>query len=1530
MDQTALRRIASRSFHAAALALCFAIALMVGVAIHADTPLGRRLASRFLSQLLSSVFAGRVEVSPLTHAHLDHVATPEAVLHDEYGRRVLELHDVRVSANLIHLAREALGPSQTLNIVIPHIRVERADVLVIRDDKTGEPTIARALAPPPRPPSTGPHRIVRVWLPHIEVGSARGHVHVADLQPFQVKVAGVRGELLAGPEGVAVDVARFGATLKGFAGNDARGTATLSARLPGLVQGTFEGFYGDVEFQGDARLDKNHLTATIKIPGASPEAMSALVPGWPLKEDVSGDLQLEGEPPNLTTHANMHVRSADINAHGLMSFVTPLQGDLDVSGRGVDLRAIWPDAPATALGVQGHVALRQRNGELVAQVQGRTAETTIAGQAVPPADIRGELGRQGFAGHADVYEPGMPLKVDVRIGSDGVIDLDATAPKFAVNKVPRIPHVLDARGSARLKARIKGLKVDAQVTADVSDVHQKDVDVGRAHITGRVRGSLDNLDGLAIDAKLEGTNVRARALAFPNVTAHATGQWHRARFDLALSDGDRKVNVAGLLLTRHGVAVQDASVQMQQKDMAIRGKVSELDLGRGIIDVDEFAVSGVGGEVAGSFRLRPELFEAEIHGEDVDLGKLSRAVGMPGAAEGKVRINAEVATGRDVTRGRVRLAMGNVAVGPVAGLSMNVSAELEGKSLTGEASGLLANVGTFGASFDTSLGGPAFEVDSWRQLTGHGELIVSEVNLGLIKQLLGKSSPIERVDGRAYARFLIERRAGTTLPNVFATAMTRGLAIVVRRPKDEPPLRIEGIDLNATGGVNGENGDSSGTLLFVDSKGELGTMTGAVRVDLPALLAKPQNALAQLLETPFDVVLRTPERAIADLPTVIRLEGLSGSVQGSLYVKGTLRKPTLNATVNGHNLVSNSLGEEPVDLRALGQYEPEVGRFSGRATATVRGQVVALAAGDGVWTGDAQNPWTGHIDLNLEGLPLSLFSGLARNDVRGRLAGDAKLVRSAGDGSVSADISIADASIQSAPFGQGTLRITSDGPLLDASLRFGGERGSLNVHGSSRLDWSTPLPTLDASRGISGVIEANKFDLVALSPLLHGVVARVGGQADANIRFALQEVVDEDSKPTALEAATQPAPAKMKWSGSIIGDASVVNGVALFETLGLELRDVRFHARARGTRGSTVIDIENMIAKARSSKDNVFGSAELLLEGPVVQSGTAVLRTQDLPLLLHGVLQGRSTGIATAKLTRKPSYMVVQIDIPKLVTRLPRASSRNVLDLEANPEIAIVQEKEETEEASGTTLPWQLILALGDDVRIRRSDVDLGVTGTPVVELGTHTDVYGTVDLTPGGRIPILGKVFRIDEGTIYFDTGDSANPRLDVTAEWRAPDGTTVIVDVTGTMKDQKVALRSDPPMPEQQVFAVLLGGASSTEPVVTQDSSQTQSGTGAAEAVGIGSGVAALGVNELLSETPVELRVGTTSESRPRYTAAVRVGEDLWFEASTYQRTEVGSEDRNVFSGTIDYRFTRRWSLRTEVGTAGGAVDLLWQYRY
>jgi autotransporter translocation and assembly factor TamB len=438
------------------------------------------------------------------------------------------------------------------------------------------------------------------------------------------------------------------------------------------------------------------------------------------------------------------------------------------------------------------------------------------------------------------------------------------------------------------------------------------------------------------------------------------------------------------------------------------------------------------------------------------------------------------------------------------------------------------------------------------------------------------------------------------------------------------------------------------------------------------------------------------------------------------------------------------------------------------------------------------------------------------------------------------------------------------------------------------------------------------FAAAALTPVTAAVLSRLGGRLDAEL---------------GLELTPTGSGAQEGWSGGVEGSASLKEGNVLIDALGLEVSDLTASAEAHGSGATTSISIRDVIGRVRSSRANLRGTAELVVEGVRVTHGTAELLADDMPILFRGAPQGRITGRADARLTRESNRMQVDIDLPTLTLALPQASARQVQDLGDNPDVSIVQ-FEKSGPPEPIAMPWRLALHLGSAVNLRRADVDLRLTGAPVLDLGDTAVASGSIDLVSGGRIPVLGKVFSVEDGKVVFDTDDPANPHVDLRAMTRTANDTSVYAEVTGTMRDAKIALRSDPPLPEAEVFALLLGGSADADDPATG----TQSNASGAGAVALGSGVA-IGVNQLVANSPVEVRVDTTEQNQPRYTAAVRIRENLWFEASEYEQADYGhsaTTDRNVVSGTVDYRFTRRWSLKTEVGTAGGALDLLWQYRY
>ncbi|MEN9582027.1 MAG: hypothetical protein RJA70_5036, partial [Pseudomonadota bacterium] len=188
--------------------------------------------------------------------------------------------------------------------------------------------------------------------------------------------------------------------------------------------------------------------------------------------------------------------------------------------------------------------------------------------------------------------------------------------------------------------------------------------------------------------------------------------------------------------------------------------------------------------------------------------------------------------------------------------------------------------------------------------------------------------------------------------------------------------------------------------------------------------------------------------------------------------------------------------------------------------------------------------------------------------------------------------------------------------------------------------------------------------------------------------------------------------------------------------------------------------------------------------------------------------------------------------------------------------------------------------------------------------------VSGVLSLTPGGRVPVLGKVFQVTSGRLTLDPDEPGNPGINLNLVGRAENGEPVFLTIGGTLAEPI----TEPPIEQLQS---LLGGAGNI----------------------VSGGVQALGVNEVFGDGLANLQLRVTSseepseQERPSYTAAVEVSENLWFEG-TYQRGQETSinaaEVDSSFSGTIDYRFHPDWSLKTQVGTTGGSVDLLWQYRY
>ncbi|HET9953740.1 MAG TPA: translocation/assembly module TamB domain-containing protein, partial [Polyangiaceae bacterium] len=383
-------------------------------------------------------------------------------------------------------------------------------------------------------------------------------------------------------------------------------------------------------------------------------------------------------------------------------------------------------------------------------------------------------------------------------------------------------------------------------------------------------------------------------------------------------------------------------------------------------------------------------------------------------------------------------------------------------------------------------------------------------------------------------------------------------------------------------------------------------------------------------------------------------------------------------------------------------------------------------------------------------------------------------------------------------------------------------------------------------------------------------------------------------------------------------------------SLGLKLSDVDLAARAESEGSETRITFDRLTGHTGEQKRVVrVQRGRLWLKGLEFNRADGAIDASELPLVIQGIPQAIATTRQSIAFTveRTPQEIRAQFQIPYLIVALPQSLGRNVIPLDENRSVTVLQPLAAPKLAQGDTLPFRLSFDLGQNVKLTRSDLDLPLSGQAEVRLADEVDVHGDLDLSPGGRIDVSGKTFVIDSGEVHFDTGEPNNPRIRVTASYRAPDGSIVTADMAGTLKKANLRV-SSPGRTEQEAYAILLGSSTSVD----------DSSAAGARAAGAGVGADRL-LGPLLQNTPlhrVELRTGSERVANQRtystYTAAVPVAEDIWFEGSykSLNRTNVNNDTVSAWSGTVDWRFRRNWSLRTEVGTIGTGMDVLWNYRY
>ncbi|HEX3037187.1 MAG TPA: translocation/assembly module TamB domain-containing protein, partial [Thermodesulfobacteriota bacterium] len=227
-------------------------------------------------------------------------------------------------------------------------------------------------------------------------------------------------------------------------------------------------------------------------------------------------------------------------------------------------------------------------------------------------------------------------------------------------------------------------------------------------------------------------------------------------------------------------------------------------------------------------------------------------------------------------------------------------------------------------------------------------------------------------------------------------------------------------------------------------------------------------------------------------------------------------------------------------------------------------------------------------------------------------------------------------------------------------------------------------------------------------------------------------------------------------------------------------------------------------------------------------------------------------------------------------------------------------------------------------VRGRGANIELEGDMNVLKQYGEPLVLTGSIN-TVRGNYEILGKLFRIEQGTVSFQGIPEINPLLDVTALYEVSD-VDIFVNIGGTVKKPEIKLTSEPVMEETDIFSYLVFGTSSNK-------------IGAGERVSLESRAAqilgnlAAGqlkgfVGEELSLDVIQIRAG---EGGPEVEAGKYLTDDLYI---AYERgpSELITTSTPTLTDKVrvEYRLFDFLTLQSDVGGEQAGGDVFFHFDY
>jgi hypothetical protein len=310
--------------------------------------------------------------------------------------------------------------------------------------------------------------------------------------------------------------------------------------------------------------------------------------------------------------------------------------------------------------------------------------------------------------------------------------------------------------------------------------------------------------------------------------------------------------------------------------------------------------------------------------------------------------------------------------------------------------------------------------------------------------------------------------------------------------------------------------------------------------------------------------------------------------------------------------------------------------------------------------------------------------------------------------------------------------------------------------------------------------------------------------------------------------------------------------------------------------------------RASPMKGKVIGFGQISFDGPAVDSVDLFLDLEDVLYETGGNIVARASGTVDITGPADALYIEGEFDVSEAFVTYAFGGGNGT--------------------SGGPPAPSSERFT----IRIRADKGIMFMNELANIELGADMEIKKTDDFTPmlSGQLDVLGGSFlyldrnfdMLGEG-ITFQSTREINPSFNLNGQTVLNDTIVVYLTVGGTLTEPLITLRSEPPLPEEDIISLLSFGKLANEvPLAFGDLEELRDRT-----LNLASSLLSSQLRRKMRLTELKLKTGLTG-GNPQVTVGLYVTRDLYFRYTH----DLLAWDKDVF--LMKYFLTRKTALYTE----------------